>query len=116
MTIILAASGLFGLISRSVARRTQEIGLRRALGGTPASVIRLFLRPGIVYLSVGIIGCALGNLVASQLSQQIPNILAHAAPVLVAVILIIATVILTASYLPTRRLESDRPADALRYE
>lgn len=116
MTIILAASGLFGLISRSVARRTQEIGLRRALGGTPASVIRLFLRPGIVYLSVGIIGCALGNLVASQLSEQIPNILAHAAPVLVAVILIIATVILTASYLPARRAVALEPADALRYE
>jgi ABC-type antimicrobial peptide transport system permease subunit len=116
MTVILAASGLFGLISRSVARRTHEIGLRRALGGTPTSIIRLFLRPGIVYLCVGVIGCVLGNLAASQVSQQIPNILAHAVPVLATVIFVIAAVIFTASYLPARRAICLEPADALRYE
>jgi putative ABC transport system permease protein len=116
MTVILAASGLFGLISRSVARRTHEIGLRRALGGTPTSIIRLFLRPGIVYLCVGIIGCAVGNLAASQVSQQIPNILAHAVAVLATVVFVIGAVIFTASYLPARRAISLEPADALRYE
>jgi predicted permease len=116
MTVILAASGLFGLISRSVARRTHEIGLRQALGGTPRHIIGLFLRPGIVYLSVGIVGCGVGNLAANQLSQQIPNILAHAAPVLVAVIAVIAAVIFTASYLPARRAVVLEPGDALRYE
>jgi predicted permease len=116
MTVLLAASGLFGLISRSVARRTHEIGLRQALGGTARNIIGLFLRPGILYLSVGIIGCVLGNLAVSQLSQQIPNVLAHAAPVLVTVILVIATVVFTASYLPARRAVALEPADALRYE
>jgi predicted permease len=116
LTVILAASGLFGLISRSVARRTQEIGLRRALGGTPGRIIGLFLRPGVAYLGVGVIGGALGILVASQLSQQIPNILGHAVPVIASVFLIIAVVIFVASYLPSRRAVALEPADALRYE
>ena len=116
MTVILAASGLFGLISRSVARRTHEIGLRQALGGTPRHIIWLFLRPGIVYLGVGIVGCVFGNLAADQLSQQIPNILAHAVPVLVTVIAVIAAVIFTASYMPARRAVALEPADALRNE
>jgi predicted permease len=116
LTVILAASGLFGLISRSVARRTQEIGLRRALGGTPGRIIGLFLRPGIAYLGVGIIGGGLGAVVANQLSQQIPNILAHAVPVIAGVFLTIAVVIFIASYLPSRRAVALEPADALRYE
>lgn len=116
LTVVLAASGLFGLITRSVARRTQEIGLRSALGGTPGRILGLFLRPSIVYLGVGIVGGGLGALVANQLSQQIPNILGHAVPVISGVYLIIAVVILVAAYLPSRRALALEPADALRYE
>lgn len=116
MTVILAASGLFGLITRSVARRIQEIGLRRALGGTPGRIIALFMRPGIAYLGVAIVGAGLGALAANQLSQQIPNILGHSALVIAGVFLTIAAVILVASYLPSRRAVALEPADALRYE
>jgi ABC-type antimicrobial peptide transport system permease subunit len=116
MTVILAASGLFGLISRSVARRIQEIGLRRALGGSPGRIIALFLRPGIAYLGVAVVGAGLGAFAANQLSQQIPNILAHSAEVMAGVFLTIAAVIFIASYLPSRRAVALEPADALRYE
>jgi hypothetical protein len=116
LTVVLAASGLFGLISRSVARRTREIGLRRALGGSPSRIIGMFLRSGSLYLGVAVVGSALGGLVASQISHQIPNILAHAMAVIAIVFVILGTVIFFASYLPSRRAVSLEPADALRYE
>jgi putative ABC transport system permease protein len=116
ITVILAASGLFGLISRSVARRTQEIGIRRALGGTPGRVIGLFLRQGGIYLGIGTLGGCLGIIVASLLGGAIPNILAHAVSVTSGVFLLMALVIGAASYLPTRRAVALEPADALRYE
>jgi putative ABC transport system permease protein len=116
ITVILAASGLFGLISRSVARRTQEIGIRRALGGTSGRIIGMFLRQGGMYLGMGVVGGVLGLVIANLLGQSIPNILSHAVPVTGGVFLLMALVILMASYLPSRRAVVLEPADALRYE
>lgn len=116
ITAILAASGLFGLISRSVAQRTQEVGIRRALGATPWRATSMFLRQGAIYLSVAAIGLALGVLIMPGLSRAIPNILDHALPVTAGVVLLMAAVISTASWLPTRRAVALEPGDALRYE
>lgn len=116
ITVVLAASGLFGLISRFVASRTQEIGIRRALGSTSGRIVALLMRQGGAYMLVGLVGGGLGLLVVSVLSSSLPNVLSQALPVALAVFLLLGAVIFSATYLPTRRAVALEPADALRHE
>jgi putative ABC transport system permease protein len=114
--LILAATGLFGLISRSVARRTQEVGVRRALGATQWRVSTVFLRQGLLYLGIGLVGGCFGIVITNLMTASIPNVLTRAIPVTIGVFVLMALVIFIASYLPTRRAVSLEPGDALRYE
>src|SRR6185436_13520246 len=97
ITAMLAASGLFGLISRSVAQRTQEVGIRRAMGATVWRSTSMFLRQGAVYLTVAFAGLGLGVIIMPLLSRAIPNILESVVPVTAAVVLLMAAVISIAS-------------------
>jgi predicted permease len=116
ITLLLAGTGLFGLISRSVARRTQEVGIRRALGSTQWQVTAVFLRQGAFYLSTGLLGIVLGIVVMDLISTSVPNILARVAPVTAGVFVAMALVVFAACWLPTRRATALEPGDALRYE
>lgn len=116
VTALMAAIGLFGLISRSVAQRTQEVGIRRALGATPWQATSMFLRQGALYLAIGLIGIALGVMMANIFSGTITNIFDYVVPVTLGAVLLMAAVIFTASHLPSRRAVALEPGDALRYQ
>lgn len=116
ITLLLAASGLFGLISRSVSQRVHQIGILRALGSTKARVVGMFMRQAAVYLVIGLVGGGVGILVSTSMSGAIPNILESVFVVSLAVLTLIAMVIFVSSYVPARRAVSLEPGDALRNE
>jgi putative ABC transport system permease protein len=115
--LLLAAIGLFGVLSYTVARRTSEIGLRMALGAQRAnvvgSVVRSALLTAVVGLAIGLAGAlALSRLLASSLFGVQPTDPATLAAVS-AVVLVVA---LVASYVPARRAADVDPVSALRTE
>ncbi len=117
LALVLACVGLYGVTSYSVARRTNEIGIRMALGANRDNVIWLVLRSALLQLGIGLaigipLALAAGRLAASQLydvKSYDPVILAVAAVVLTACALV-------AGFVPARRAASVDPVTALRTE
>jgi len=115
--LLLTSLGIYGVVSYSVARRTNEIGIRMALGAQTHDVYGMVLRqamtPVVAGLAVGLAGAvALGTLLASLLYEVRPNDPATIA----AVALVLAAVGLAASFTPARRALRTDPLAALRQE
>jgi predicted permease len=117
LAVLLAAVGLFGLMSYSVARRTNEIGIRMALGARSQDVLRLVMRESMTLVIVGI---AIGLAVALGASRLIKTLLFGLAPTdsfsLAAAILVMIAVSALAGYLPARRASQVDPMVALHQE
>jgi len=113
----LAAIGLYGLISYTVARRTSEIGLRMALGASPAAVLWLILRKSMILILLGVLlGSALALASARLVSSLLYGLDASSPLVFAAATALLAAVAALASYIPARRATQVDPMVALRYE
>ncbi len=115
--LLLASIGIYGVVSWSVARRRNEIGIRMALGAHTGDVHRLVmmhaLRPVIGGLALGVAGAlALGRVLNSVLF----GVSAHDPLTIGIVIAVLTSVSALACYIPSRRAASGDPLDALRYE
>jgi predicted permease len=117
LALVLAAVGVYGLISHSVAQRSREIGIRVALGARPREVLMSIMREGTVLAAGGIaIGLA-GSLIATRLLARFLFGVSATDPwTFLAVAAILFAVALVASYLPARRALGVDPLTALRAE
>lgn len=113
--LFLASVGLYGVMSFAVARRTQEMGVRLALGAQGGQLVGLMMRKGIVQLGVGLaIGLGLAALTAGPLQTVLFEVNARDPRVFVAVVVALGGVGLLASFLPARRVSRVDAVVALR--
>jgi len=115
--IFLAGVGLYGLVSYGVTRRAHEIGVRMAMGASPADVLKLVLRQGLSMVSIGsAIGLA-GAVAAARVVSAVLYRVSPADPAaLAAGVLMVAAVALLASHVPARRAVRVDPMMVLRQE
>jgi predicted permease len=117
LALALAAVGILGVVSYSVAQRTHEIGIRMALGARAADVLKLVLRGTMTWVAVGIGGGIAGSLGLTRLLGTLLYGVKPSNPmVLGAVALLLTGLGLLASYIPARRAAKVDPMVALRYE
>jgi putative ABC transport system permease protein len=114
---LLAAVGIYGVISYDVSRRTNEIGIRMALGAQPEDVRRMILVQGARLAAYGIVA---GLIAAAIVTRWMGTILFGVNPTdlltYLAVSVLLAFVALAASYVPSRRAMAPDPIIALRHE
>jgi putative ABC transport system permease protein len=115
--LFLGGVGLYGVMSFSVSRRTQELGIRMALGAQGRDVLRLVLSQGVEHLGFGL---GMGLVVAGLLSQGLEIILFEVRPLDAPIFALVSTTLfvigLAACYVPARRATRVDPVLALRYE
>jgi putative ABC transport system permease protein len=117
VAVLLAAIGVYGVLSYSVVQRTQEIGVRVALGASSSNLVGMVLREGMALVSVGV---ALGIFAALLLTRLLKSLLFDVQPndpmTLISVTAILMLVALFATLIPARRAFRVDPMVALRYE
>jgi predicted permease len=115
VAVLLAAIGIYGVLSYVVGQRTQEIGVRLAVGASPIDVVRLFVREGVRLASVGLTFGILGALAATRvLSTLLFGVTTKDPATFVGVAAALALVALAATYVPARRASRVDPMRALR--
>jgi ABC-type antimicrobial peptide transport system permease subunit len=115
--LVLAAIGLYGLMSYSVEQRTQEIGIRMALGADRGIMLRAILREGMMLAAIGVVaGLALAYGLTRVLASLLFGVTASDPLAFVAVAGLLSIVAAAAAFLPAHRATTVDPAIALRYE
>ncbi|MHB8302879.1 MAG: ABC transporter permease [Acidobacteriaceae bacterium] len=115
--LLIAAAGLYGLLSYGVSQRTREIGLRIALGAQREDILRMILRQATRLLGMGILLGVLGSYFATRLVRSfLYGVDPHDWLTIVVVSILLIGVGLLASYIPARRASRIEPTEALRTE
>jgi putative ABC transport system permease protein len=115
IALLLAATGIYGLIAQSVAQRTREVGIRLALGASRWQVMRAVALPGILLALVGVlIGCVLARIAVQSLQRLVWGIQVGDPATFVGIAVGLSLVATVASILPTFRLARIDPAQTLR--
>ncbi len=117
LALLLAALGIYGIVSCSVAQRTRELGLRMALGARPGQLVRLSLRRVVGSTGLGLaIGLALAFALMRGLSGLLFGVVWDDPPVYLAATVVMAAIAVLAGYLPARNAGRIDPVRALRGE
>lgn len=113
--LTLAAVGLYGVISYGVAQRTNEFGIRMALGASPRQLVNLVLRLGVVLTTLGLVAGSLAAYALARMAGSIMPRMASADPLILAITAgVLLAVALVACYVPARRATLVDPVEALR--
>jgi putative ABC transport system permease protein len=117
LAVVLAASGIYGVMGYNVSARTREMGIRIALGAEARDVLRLVMRDGLVLVGIGLVLGLVTSWAGSRiLTGQLYEVRADDPPTFVAVALVLAATAVLACYFPARRATKTDPLVAIRWE
>jgi putative ABC transport system permease protein len=115
--LLLSAVGIYGVVANLASERTNEIGIRMALGAQPGSIIWLFVRNGIILAGIGaVVGLGISYFLVSMLGRLLPALPGKDPGVVVGAAFLLVLVAVFACWLPARRTTKISPTVALRAE
>jgi predicted permease len=117
VTLVLATTGIYGMVSRSVLARTREVGIRRALGLSDRETTTFFLRQSLFHLLIGIIvGGGVGLMICYRVAALYVEVLSLIFPIFLGVSSLVGLLVVFASWYPARKIASMEPGQALHYQ